>query len=173
MWKTFSIYSALLLAASTAWADDTCVSCHTQETPRIVTDWKNSAHFGAEVSCDACHGDGHMSAADVANVETVTADSCGACHETQLGQFSKGKHAVAWAAYEAMPTTHALPMALGQGMKGCGGCHKVGLKDAEREVEAGGIGVRSRVLRRLSHPAHLLGGRGAAAAGVPDLSHGL
>jgi hypothetical protein len=131
MWKTFSIYSALLLAASTAWADDTCVSCHTQETPRIVTDWKNSAHFGAEVSCDACHGDGHMSAADVANVETVTADSCGACHETQLGQFSKGKHAVAWAAYEAMPTTHALPMALGQGMKGCGGCHKVGLKDAE------------------------------------------
>jgi hypothetical protein len=30
-----------------------------------------------------------------------------------------------------MPTTHALPMALGQGMKGCGGCHKLGLKHEE------------------------------------------
>jgi hypothetical protein len=28
----------------------------------------------------------------------------------------------------AMPTTHALPMALTEGMKGCGGCHKMGIK---------------------------------------------
>ena len=45
-----------------------------------------------------------------------------------MTQFSAGKHALAWAAMEAMPTTHALPMALTQGMKGCGGCHKLGIK---------------------------------------------
>ena len=28
----------------------------------------------------------------------------------------------------AMPTTHWLPMALTEGMKGCGGCHRIGLK---------------------------------------------
>jgi hypothetical protein len=59
----------------------------------------------------------------------VTAETCGRCHEERLAQFSRGKHALAWAAIEAMPTTHALPIALTHGMKGCGGCHKLGLKD--------------------------------------------
>ncbi|MCY3774131.1 MAG: hypothetical protein OXG98_19175 [Gemmatimonadetes bacterium] len=34
----------------------------------------------------------------------------------------------------AMPTTHFLPMALTEGMKGCGGCHRIGLK-SEEEIE--------------------------------------
>jgi len=108
---------------------DRCVVCHQEVTPNIVVDWELSAHSGVGVACAECHGDGHLTAADVANVLTVTADTCGACHDDQLGQFSKGKHALAWAALDAMPTTHALPMAMGPGMKGCGGCHKLGLKD--------------------------------------------
>jgi hypothetical protein len=32
---------------------------------------------------------------------------------------------------KAMPTTHMQPMALIEGMKGCGGCHKIGLKSDE------------------------------------------
>ena len=43
-------------------------------------------------------------------------------------QFKKGKHAMAWAAMKAMPTFHWQPMAMTEGMKGCGGCHKIGLK---------------------------------------------
>ena len=41
-----------------------------------------------------------------------------------------------------MPTTHALPMALTQGMKGCGGCHKLGAKSMETiaELKASGSG---------------------------------
>ena len=35
---------------------------------------------------------------------------------------------------QAMPTTHALPLSLVDGGKGCGGCHKVGLK-ADEEIE--------------------------------------
>ena len=121
--------------ASVLWADDGCVDCHTTVTPGIVQDWKISKHHDIDVGCAECHGTGHSSAEDVANVTTITADLCGACHDTQLGQFSKGKHALAWASYKAMPTSHALPMALGPGMKGCGGCHKVGLKD-EAEIKA-------------------------------------
>jgi hydroxylamine dehydrogenase len=115
--------------------DSACVTCHREITPNLVDDWEASKHFPNEIGCDTCHGDGHSSAADVDKVETVTAETCGTCHDTQMGQFSKGKHALAWASLKAMPTTHALPMALVDGMKGCGGCHKLGLKD-EKQVEA-------------------------------------
>lgn len=42
-----------------------------------------------------------------------------------------GKHANAWGAMKAMPTAHWQPMAMMEGMKGCGGCHKLGLKSNE------------------------------------------
>ena len=32
---------------------------------------------------------------------------------------------------KAMPTFHMQPMALTEGMKGCGSCHKIGLKSEE------------------------------------------
>jgi hypothetical protein len=90
--------------------DSACVTCHREITPNLVDDWEASKHFPNEIGCDTCH-------------------------DTRLGQFSKGKHAAAWASFKAMPTTHALPMSLGDGMKGCGGCHKLGLKD-EAEITA-------------------------------------
>jgi hypothetical protein len=136
MGKLSTICLIVLGLSTVAWSqDDPCVTCHRNETPSIVVDWQTSKHHYAEVGCADCHGDGHSSPSDVANVTTVTADTCGVCHELQLTQFSRGKHAAAWAAYKAMPTSHALPMALGPGMKGCGGCHKLGLKD-EKEIEA-------------------------------------
>jgi hydroxylamine dehydrogenase len=124
-----------ILCFSGAWAGEDCVQCHRKITPNIVKDWEMSKHRSMEMTCDVCHGDEHKSAEDVAKVDTITADTCGACHEERLAQFSKGKHAAAWAAYKAMPTTHALPMALGPGMKGCGGCHKLGLKSSEEIVK--------------------------------------
>ena len=133
--KRATAMAALLLAAI-IWAlpaaADDCVVCHRKVTPNIVVDWELSAHSKNEVACADCHGDEHTSAADVAKVTTITANTCADCHDVQFQQFSKGKHALAWASYEAMPTTHALPMALGAGMKGCGGCHKLGLKDAAK-----------------------------------------
>jgi hypothetical protein len=81
-----------------------------------------------EVDCSTCHGDKHKSAVDLEKVLIPTPDKCAECHETQVEQFKSGKHAKAWAAMKAMPTTHWQPMALTEGMKGCGGCHKIGLK---------------------------------------------
>jgi hypothetical protein len=59
-----------------------------------------------------------------------------------VAQFKKGKHALAWAAMKAMPSAHAQPLAMTEGMKGCGGCHKIGLKTAEeaRELTTQGRG---------------------------------
>jgi hydroxylamine dehydrogenase len=105
-----------------------CVDCHSRITPNIVSDWKLSKHSQAEISCVSCHGDQHMSASDVAKVNLPTPDTCATCHETQVSQYKKGKHAMAWAAMKAMPTIHWQPMAMIEGEKGCGGCHKVGLK---------------------------------------------
>ncbi|MEW6413128.1 MAG: multiheme c-type cytochrome [Candidatus Zixiibacteriota bacterium] len=125
---------AVLLAAVSV-SSQTCVECHNTITPNIVIDWQLSKHSQNDVLCSTCHGDGHMSTDDVSKVEIPTAQICGNCHDTQFTQFSKGKHALAWAAMKAMPTTHALPMALIDGMKGCGGCHKQGLKSVE-EIQA-------------------------------------
>jgi hypothetical protein len=64
------------------------------------------------------------------------------CHQIQGDQYKAGKHALAWASMKAMPTAHWQPMAMMEGMKGCGGCHKIGLKSEEdiaalREAGAG------------------------------------
>jgi cytochrome c553 len=109
-----------------------CVQCHISVTPKIVTDWKASKHSAAGISCDACHGSDHTTATDVAKAKIPTPDTCAMCHETQVAQFKKGKHSMGWAAMEAMPTIHWQPMALTEGMKGCGACHKLGIKSTEQ-----------------------------------------
>ena len=121
-------------------ASSECVGCHRVETPNIVSDWELSRHREEGVDCSFCHGDQHRSAEDVALVRTATPEVCGTCHEIQTAQFQRGKHALAWASMNAMPTTHWLPMALTEGMKGCGGCHRLGLKteDEIRELRAEG-----------------------------------
>jgi hypothetical protein len=115
--------------------DDPCVTCHQSRTPGIVGDWEASKHRPAGIGCADCHGDDHGSAADVADVTTITAYTCKRCHEEKYAQYAKGKHASAWGSVEVLPTTHAVPMALGPGMKTCGECHKIGLKGST-EIEA-------------------------------------
>jgi len=112
-----------------------CVTCHLDKTPNIVSDWKISKHSQNEIGCSTCHVDGHKS-------KSVSAEICANCHDDRFAEFKKGKHAVAWAAMNAMPTTHALPMELADGMKGCGGCHKIGLKSEEdiKKLKANGAG---------------------------------
>ncbi|MEW6511983.1 MAG: multiheme c-type cytochrome [Bacteroidota bacterium] len=135
-----------LLAASRADAQ-VCVNCHLKVTPGIVSDWQLSKHSANGVECSSCHGDRHTSATDYANAAIPTPETCAECHETQVTQFKSGKHALAWAAQQAMPTIHWQPMEMIEGMKGCGGCHKIGLK-TEAEIKAlkksgGGFGLAS------------------------------
>ncbi len=135
------------LALVTGVSAQECVDCHKKVTPNIVSDWQVSKHSQNDIDCSVCHGDGHTSAEDVAAVEIPTPETCATCHETQVEQFGKGKHALAWAAMKAMPTAHWQPLALMEGMKGCGGCHKIGLKTEEDimalKEDGAGFGVAS------------------------------
>ena len=124
-----------------------CVTCHTTVTPYVVSDWQQSKHSKGMVDCAVCHGDAHNSPQNVDRAGVPTVDTCAKCHGAPVRQFKEGKHAKAWVAMQAMPTTHWQPMALIEGMKGCGGCHKIGLK-TEAEIrdlkkKGGGFGNAS------------------------------
>ncbi len=132
--KRIIILSFFFLTMTAVYAVDTCVQCHTKITPGAVTDWKVSKHFDEEVGCESCHGEDHNTMEDFSLTEIPTAETCASCHEDQVEQYKKGKHSIAWAAMKAMPTTHFKPMELIDGGKGCGGCHKIGLK-SEDEIQ--------------------------------------
>ncbi len=138
---------AMALGQPAEEADPDCVTCHTKVTPGVVMDWRLSPHAESDIMCADCHGEGHKSAEDVAKVRIPTPETCAECHEEQVEQFTEGKHALGWKSMKAMPTAHWQPMALMDGMKGCGGCHKIGLK-TESEIKAlkedgAGFGVAS------------------------------
>lgn len=124
-----------------------CVGCHAENSPGIVADWKSSRHSGEGVSCADCHGAAHTVATDADKALIPTPESCAECHPERVDQFKAGKHAAAWAAMKAMPTAHWQPMAMMEGQKGCGGCHKLGLKSsaeiAELSMSSGGFGTAS------------------------------
>lgn len=135
------VFLAAFLLASVTPAQE-CVNCHKQITPHIVSDWQASKHSQNDVNCSACHGDQHNSAKDVALAKIPTPETCATCHQTRVEEFKNGKHAAAWAAMKAMPTAHWQPMAMMEGMKGCGGGHKLGLKTESeiQELKKGGAG---------------------------------
>lgn len=146
MKKNIILLFFVLFMASAVYSQK-CIECHKEVTPNIVSDWQLSKHSENDVSCAVCHGEEHSSAQDVDKVQIPTPETCNDCHEEQVSQFKSGKHAFAWAALQAMPTTHWLPMALNEGMKGCGGCHKIGLKSEEDiknlKAKGGGFGLAS------------------------------
>ena len=140
------LIAAVLLTAAMVQAS-TCIECHKTVTPNIVSDWQISLHSQNDVDCATCHGDQHTTATDFANALIPTPETCAQCHEDRVEQFKKGKHAAAWAALKAMPTTHMQPMAMIDGMKGCGACHKIGLKTEDEikqlKQEGSGFGLAS------------------------------
>jgi hydroxylamine dehydrogenase len=143
----FAVLSLSIMASAASSFGQTCVDCHRKVTPNVVSDWQLSKHSSSDVNCSVCHGDRHMSAQDVDQVNLPTPETCALCHAAQVQQFADGKHSKAWAAMKAMPAAHWQPMELMEGMKGCGGCHQIGLK-TEAEVkeltqEGGGFGLAS------------------------------
>jgi len=132
--KEFSLILAGFLLLFRPLFSQVCVDCHKKVTPGVVADWQVSKHSQNDVGCSTCHGDKHLTDMDKDRALIPTPETCATCHEEKVAQFKKGKHAAAWAAMKAMPTIHWQPMALTEGMKGCGGCHKIGLK-SEVEIQ--------------------------------------
>jgi hypothetical protein len=132
---TLVLVPTFALAAGPASPNAQCIECHSKTTPNIVADWKLSKHSQSDIGCVVCHGDQHTTATDVSKVKIPTPDTCADCHADQVAQYKKGKHALAWAAMKAMPTIHWQPMAMIEGEKGCGGCHKIGMKSTAEIAE--------------------------------------
>lgn len=132
------IFAMPLLSA----ANESCVQCHRGVTPGQVKDWESSRHHKTGISCDACHGDAHMSADDAHLVTLPDEHVCAECHEEQFEQFSRGKHNFGWTSMNALPVTHLEPDILIEGGKGCGGCHNMGIKSAEQKADQLAKGYR-------------------------------
>ncbi len=108
-----------------------CEECHTKLTPGIVKDF-NRGVMSKELTCTACHGEGHMSADDVDKATLPTISTCQECHEDQAGQYLEGKHAKGLLPITAFPGfAHQQPTAFIAGQKGCNGCHNLGIVDEE------------------------------------------
>ncbi|TSK07157.1 MAG: cytochrome C [Geobacter sp.] len=126
----------LMLAGAAFAGKSNCITCHEKVTPNIVKDFlEGEMGKSGSVDCSSCHGKAHQSAADVAKVSMPTEKTCKECHTKQHDQYASGKHAAAWVAMDAMPTNKLQPHAYIQGMKGCGGCHKVGIRDEKSRAE--------------------------------------
>jgi len=130
---TVLILLAVIFPSSAASAAE-CIDCHKKVTPGIVSDWQSSKHGANGVDCSECHGNLHASEKDANKAKIPTPETCAGCHPERVRQFRAGKHAVAWSAMKAVPSFHFQPMQLLEGMKGCGGCHKLGLKTVQ-EIE--------------------------------------
>jgi len=121
----------LMLAMSAQAVTSKCEKCHTKLTPGIVKDF-NRGVMSEELTCTACHGEGHMSADDVDKAILPTIATCKECHEDQADRYMSGKHAKGLLPITAFPGfAHKQPTAFIAGQKGCNGCHNLGIVDEE------------------------------------------
>ena len=75
-----------------------CIACHSETTPGIVDQWKNSAHYAKGVDCFGCH---KANQGDPATFDhygqkiavIVTPNYCNRCHEKEVKQFEASHHA--------------------------------------------------------------------------------
>ena len=117
----------------------------------------------------------HSSPGDTEKVRIPTPEVCADCHEEQVDQFKEGKHALCWVSMKAMPTAHWQPMALMDGMKGCGGVPQDRPEDrrGDRPTEEGRRRIRRCVVRCVSYAASVQRRRSPPAAGMSDLPYGV
>jgi len=129
----FVLMAMLLPAVNDASAKSRCISCHEKETPGIVKQFLSGKMGQAGLDCSTCHGKAHSKGAEDASLAKLpTPDTCSQCHPAQVSQYKNGKHSLAWIAMEAMPMLQHQPsMIVGEGYKGCSGCHKIGLKSED------------------------------------------
>jgi len=130
-----SICFSLLFSNFSLAEEESCITCHNEVTPGVVTQYNLSKHAETGmVSCSTCHGIKHKTSTDYANAKMPTPDLCTVCHPEQVEQFQAGKHNLAWVAMKLMPGNHSQPSSIvGKGYKGCSGCHKIGVKGLSLE----------------------------------------
>lgn len=131
--KPFIVIAATVIAFSTcavkSFAGDPCLDCHEKKTPRIVENWRMSAH-AEKVSCTGCHGDNIE--ANHQRTLTVDAARCGACHKTAFADHSRSKHGQAHRAGRACTRNERVTE---EQKKSCALCHKPGSAEPSLDTE--------------------------------------
>ena len=99
-----------------------CLDCHTDATPTLVTAWKESRHAAHDVGCADCHGKDHSTIFE--SKGAVSAAVCGSCHSKEVREFDRSLHAVAMDTLLKDSRFKRLSPAMKE--MGCNGCHQVG-----------------------------------------------
>jgi Cytochrome c3 len=89
----------------TAQSDNSCVTCHRQQTDsKVLTIFQTSTHGRSGIACDRCHGGDPSQAAKtkahadhfIAKFDTpATLEMCGRCHRQPLEYFKASRHVAA------------------------------------------------------------------------------
>jgi formate-dependent nitrite reductase cytochrome c552 subunit len=98
------IFITLIISLKTSivYADEICISCHSDLTPGIIEQYKQSKHFDEDIGCKICHV---TTAVDPSGFDhsgfritsVVSPEACSNCHNKEVEEFSKSKHA--WTAF--------------------------------------------------------------------------
>ena len=75
-----------------------CLQCHAESTPGIVAQWRGSSHHAKGVDCYGCHraNEKDPSVFDHYGLKIaviVTPFYCARCHQGEVDQFEKSRHA--------------------------------------------------------------------------------
>lgn len=139
---------SLAFSRSLTELDKQCVSCHQEEHPGVVADWKNSRHSHVGVGCNDCHAASKGDAdAQLHNQEglqnvyispLVSPDTCGRCHAQEQAEFNHSGHFRAYRQIIPKDSLHALvkfhegrdnpELGNAPGETGCMQCHGTEIK---------------------------------------------
>jgi len=111
-----------------------CIDCHSNRTPGIVTDWRTSMHAEKGVDCLSCHKVQSKDDWDAftcpgsatAIAQHPTPKDCAQCHEQQVAEFGRSKHAALGAVKFAGSTDRTVLEPTIATKNGCQECHKIG-----------------------------------------------
>ncbi len=118
-------------------ASASCVSCHEEQMPGLVKEWRISQHYAADVGCYECHaaapGDKDAFEHEGYNIAIIVSPKdCAKCHVNESEQFQRSHHA------EAGNILGSLDNTLGEvvegpyaAINGCKQCHGSAVKVVE------------------------------------------
>ncbi len=151
--KTYAFYFALIIigVASFSSADEnkggeSCHSCHSRETPGIITHWTGSAHAREGIGCGECHGGDYSEIHEAEDKRrAVEAYICAKCHADASREHFSGKHGIGLRAGRACTREQEMTPEI---KAGCTDCHEKGSSQVSHKMECARFLAQTPEMRR-------------------------